>query len=206
MMAEVFTRLDKRKIRVAARGAQDKRRHRRVPLQLVGRFLDTHSGEQKCRLIDVSPGGAKIMAKSPPMPGDTIVLLIDGLGRMEGKVLRKGSNWFSLQFTAHMRKRDRLADAITWRFNMERLGLEEDRAAPRKQGKGRAVLHFSDGVKIDADVVDVSISGAAFSCLERPRINEDVRVGEMRGTVARIWDGGFAVAFMPPSGEDANAA
>ena len=205
-MAEVFTRLDKRKIRVAARGAEDKRRHRRVPLQLYGRFLDKLSGEQKCRLIDVSPGGAKIMAKKPPMPDDMIVLLIDGLGRMEGKVLRKGTNWFSLQFTAHMRKRDRLADAITWRFNMERLGLEEDRAAPRKQGKGRAVLHFSDGVKIDADVVDVSISGAAFSCLERPRINEEVRVGEMRGTVARIWDGGFAVSFMPPSGETANAA
>jgi len=205
-MAEVFTRLDKRKIRVAARGAEDKRRHRRVPLQLYGRFLDKLSGEQKCRLIDVSPGGAKIMAKKPPMPDDMIVLLIDGLGRMEGKVLRKGTNWFSLQFTAHMRKRDRLADAITWRFNMERLGLEEDRAAPRKQGKGRAVLHFSDGVKIDADVVDVSISGAAFSCLERPRINEEVRVGEMRGTVARIWDGGFAVSFMPPSGENANAA
>jgi len=205
-MAEVFTRLDKRKIRVAARGAEDKRRHRRVPLQLYGRFLDKLSGEQKCRLIDVSPGGAKIMAKKPPMPDDMIVLLIDGLGRLEGKVLRKGTNWFSLQFTAHMRKRDRLADAITWRFNMERLGLEEDRAAPRKQGKGRAVLHFSDGVKIDADVVDVSISGAAFSCLERPRINEEVRVGEMRGTVARIWDGGFAVSFMPPSGETANAA
>jgi hypothetical protein len=205
-MADTFTRLDKRKIRVAARGAEDKRRHRRLPLQLYGRFLDPHAGEQKCRLVDVSPGGAKVVAKSPPMPGDMIVLLIDGLGRLEGKVLRKGSNWFSLQFTAHMRKRDRLADAITWRFNMERLGLEEDRAAPRKQGKGRAILHFSDGVKIDADVVDVSISGAAFSCLERPRIGEEIRVGEMRGTVARIWEGGFAVAFMPPSGENAHAA
>lgn len=205
-MADTFTRLDRRKIRVAARGAEDRRRHRRVELQLYGRFLDTMGTEHKCRLIDVSPGGAKVMAKLPPMPDDQIVLLVDGLGRLEGKVLRKGNNWFSLKFTAQMRKRDRLADAITWRFNMERLGLEEDRAAPRKQGKGRAKLHFADGLSIEADVVDVSISGAAFSCLERPRVNEEVRVGEMKGQVARVWDGGFAVAFMPPSRENVNAA
>ncbi|WP_421791212.1 PilZ domain-containing protein [Hyphobacterium sp.] len=205
-MADTFTRLDRRKIRVAARGAEDRRKHKRVELQLYGRFLDSLGTEHKCRLIDVSPGGAKVMSKTPPMPEDQIVLQIDGLGRLEGRVLRKGSNWFSLQFSARQRKRDRLADAITWRFNMERLGLEEDRAAPRKQGKGRARLHFADGLSIEADVVDVSISGAAFSCLERPRIGEEVRVGEMKGHVARIWEGGFAVAFMPPSGESANAA
>jgi hypothetical protein len=205
-MADMFTRLDRRKIRVAARGAEDRRKHKRMPLQLHGRYLDPRAGEQKCRLIDVSPGGAKVMAKTPPMPDDMVVLLIDGLGRLEGKVLRKGSNWFTVQFTAHMRKRDRLADAITWRFNMERLGLDEDRAAPRKPGKGRATLRFSDGVKIEADVVDVSISGAAFAALERPRIGEEVRVGEMKGQVARIWEGGFAVAFMPPSSENAHAA
>ena len=205
-MAEIFTRLDRRKIRIAARGAEERRRHMRLPLQLRGRYLDSRSKEQNCRLIDISPGGAKVAAKSPPMPGDFVVLLVDGLGRLDGRVLRKGDNWFSLQFAAHARKRDRLADAITWRFNMQRLGLEEDRAAPRKAGKGRAKIQFADGVVIDADVVDVSVSGAAFSALERPRINEEVRVGEMRGHVARVWEGGFAVAFMPPSGNSASAA
>lgn len=205
-MAETFTRLDRRKIRIAARGAEERRRHRRLPLQLHGRFLDSRHQEEKCRLIDISPGGAKVATRTPPMPGDFVVLLVDGLGRLDGRVLRKGDNWFSLQFAAHARKRDRLADAITWRFNMQRLGLEEDRAAPRKEGRGRARIHFADGVIIDADVVDVSISGAAFACLERPRKGEEVRVGEMRGHVARVWEGGFAVAFMPPSSSSASAA
>jgi hypothetical protein len=44
-------------------------------------------------------------------------------------------------------------------------------------------------------VIDVSISGAAFACLERPRIGETVRIGEMTGRVARWLDNGFAVAF-----------
>lgn len=191
-------RLDRRKIKIAARGAQERRRHRRVPLAMPGRFLDSKTGEQRCRLIDVSPGGAKILAKQPPAPGTRIVLMVDGLGRIEGVVLRQGGNWFSLQFQTNSPKRDRLADAITWRFNMERLGLDEDRVATRKPGKGRALVKLRDGVVIQADVIDVSLSGAAFACLERPRVGERVQVGEMHGMVARILENGFAVAFDPP--------
>ena len=51
---------------------------------------------------------------------------------------------------------------------------------------------------IAAEVVDVSISGAAFACLERPRVGEPVTVGDMRGRIARWLDNGFAVAFDPP--------
>mgnify|MGYP003627587498 CR=1 FL=1 len=196
-MLEKPGRLDRRKIKIAARGAQERRRHRRVPLAMPGRFLD-QSGEQRCKLIDVSPGGAKILAKRPPAPGSRVVLMIEGLGRIEGDVLRDGANWFSLRFQANPPKRDRLADAITWRFNMERLGLDEDRVALRRPGKGRAIVKLRDGVTIHADVVDVSMSGAAFACLERPRVGERVQVGEMHGTVARILETGFAVAFDPP--------
>lgn len=194
-------RLDRRKIKIAARGAQERRRHRRVQLAMRGRFLADHSGEQPCRLIDVSPGGGKILAKAPPAPGTRIVLMIDGLGRIEGEVLRQGANWFSLRFQASQPKRDRLADAITWRFNMERLGLDEDRIASRRPGKGRATVKLRDGVMIQADVIDVSISGAAFACLERPRVGERVQVGEMHGAVARILENGFAVAFDPPESQ-----
>jgi hypothetical protein len=193
------TRLDRRKIKIAARGAQERRRHRRVQLSLPGRGLSASVGEFTCRLVDVSPGGAKIVSKTPPPRGERVVLLFDGLGRMEGEVVRAGAGGFALRLTSSQRKRDRLADAITWRFNMERLGLEEDRTAPRKPGRGRAKIHLRDGVVIQADVVDVSITGAAFACLERPRVGEPVRVGDMRGRVARWLDTGFAVAFDPPA-------
>lgn len=204
-MVETPSRLDKRKVRIAAQGAAERRRHKRVPLALPGRLYEKGRGEQRCRLIDVSPGGAKLLVKDPPPPNSHIVLLVDGLGRLEGDVIRIGANWLTTRFTMQARKRDRLADAITWRFNMERLGLEEDRVAARKPGKGQATIRLRDGVLIRADVIDVSITGAAFACLERPRVGERVRVGEMTGRVARILERGFAVAFDPPSAGEGEA-
>ncbi|TGY88177.1 PilZ domain-containing protein [Marinicauda algicola] len=197
-LTDIRSRLDRRRIKVAARGAQEQRRHRRVKLAVPGRYLDPVRGEFMCRLVDVSPGGARIAAEVPPPVHQTIVMLFEGLGRLEGEVVRAGRAGFAVRFVFSQRKRDRLADAITWRFNMERLGLTEDRHAPRKPGKGRATLRLKDGVMIKADVIDVSISGAAFACLERPRVGEPIRVGEMTGRVARWLDNGIAVAFDPP--------
>lgn len=203
IVAELVSRLDRRKIKIAARGADERRRFRRVPLSLPGRCLTQSLGEFRCRLIDVSPGGARVSSETPPRHGERIVMLFDGLGRLEGEVLRPTETEFSVRFIGSQRKRDRLADAITWRFNMTRLGLDEDRAAPRKPGRGRARVLLRDGVAIQAEVIDVSISGAAFACLERPRLGEPVRVGEMHGRVARWLDNGFAVAFDPPDAAEA---
>jgi PilZ domain len=191
-------RLDRRKIKIAARGAQERRRHARVPLQLHGRFWSEADGEHACRLIDISPGGARIVARLRISPDTRIVLMITSLGRIEGQVVRQDGGEISVRFNAPMRKRDKLADAITWRFNKDRLGLDEDRTAPRKPGRGRARILLADGVVIQANVVDVSVTGAAFECLERPRVGETLRVGEMSGRVTRILDNGFAVVFDPP--------
>jgi hypothetical protein len=191
-------RLDRRKIKIAARGSQDRRRHARVPLQLHGRFWSQDDGEHACRLLDMSPGGARIMSRETPVMGARIVLMITSIGRIEGLVVRCEEDEFSVRFNAPSRKRDKLADAITWRFNKDRLGLEEDRHATRKTGRGRARVVLEDGVVIQANVIDVSVTGAAFECLERPRLEEPVKVGEMNGRVARILDNGFAVVFDPP--------
>ena len=191
-------RLDRHKIKIAARGAQERRRHARVPLQLHGRFWSEANGEHACRLVDISPGGARIIARLNLAAETRIVLMITSIGRIEGQVVRQSGEDISIRFNAPLRKRDKLADAITWRFNKDRLGLEEDRTAPRKPGRGRARILLSDGVVIQANVVDVSVTGAAFECLERPRVGEGLRVGEMSGRVARILDNGFAVVFDPP--------
>ena len=138
------------------------------------------------------------MSRALPASNQRIILMINGIGRMEGVVVRSDGDEFSLRFSATDRKRDKLADTITWRFNKDRRGLDEDRQAPRKPGRGRAKIRFADGVVIHANVLDVSVTGAAFECLERPKVNEPVRVGEMSGRVARILDNGFAVVFDPP--------
>jgi len=191
-------RLDRRKIKIAARGSQERRRHARVPLQLHGRFWSETGGEHACRLIDISPGGARVVTRLSVSDDTRVVLMITSIGRIEGQVVRQEGDQVCIRFNAPLRKRDKLADAITWRFNKERLGLDEDRTAPRKPGRGRAKILLADGVVIQANVVDVSVTGAAFECLERPRVGENLRVGEMSGRVARILDNGFAVVFDPP--------
>ncbi|WP_375283804.1 PilZ domain-containing protein [Marinicauda pacifica] len=198
-VTDIKSRLDKRKIKIAARGAQEQRRFRRVQLSIPGRYLDPGRGEFACKLVDVSPGGARISAEVPPPVNDHIVMLFEGLGRLEGDVVRAGRAGFAVRFSFSDRKRDRLADAITWQFNMARLGLNEDRGGARKPSRGQATLTLRDGVVIRANVIDVSISGAAFACLERPRVGESVRVGGMSGRVARWLDNGFAVSFDPPA-------
>lgn len=198
MTAHADARLDRRKIRIAALGAQEKRRHRRVKLSLPGRYLDSEGGEYACKLVDISPGGGRIATEHPPTPGERVVMILAGLGRIEGEVIRAGKAGFAARFMATQRKRDKLADAITWRFNMARLGLEEDRGSARKPSSGRATLKLKDGVVIRADVLDVSMTGAAFACLERPRVGETVKVGDMKGRVARWLENGIAVAFDPP--------
>lgn len=202
-ITDITSRLDRRKIKIAARGAEERRRHRRVRLAIPGRALCASQGEFLCQLVDVSPGGVRVTTSTPPKRGERVVMLFDGLGRVEGEVVRAGQTGFAARLAATQRKRDRLADAITWRFNMERLGLKEDRAAPRKPGRGRASVYLRDGVVIQADVLDVSVTGAGFACLERPRIGEPVRVGGMTGQVARWLDNGFAVRFDPPPDEPA---
>ena len=191
-------RLDRRKIKIAARGAQERRRHTRVPLQLHGRFWSEALGEHACRLLDISPGGARVASRTPPPANARIILMISSIGRIEGTIVRVEGEEFSVRFQATARKRDKLEDTIPWRFNKDRLGLEEDRAAVRKPGRGRARILLNDGVVIQANVLDVSVTGAAFECLERPRLGELLRVGEMTGCVARILDNGFAVVFDPP--------
>jgi hypothetical protein len=200
-ITDLNSRLDRRKIKIAARGAEERRRHRRVRLAIPGRALCPSRGEFICQLIDISPGGVRVTTPTPPQRGERVVMLFDGLGRIEGEVVRAGQTGFAARLATTQRKRDRLADAITWRFNMERLGLKEDRTAPRKPGRGRASVHLRDGVVIQADVLDVSVTGAGFACQERPRIGEPVRVGGMTGQVARWLDNGFAVRFDPPPDE-----
>ena len=119
-VTDIKSRLDKRKIKIAARGAQEQRRFRRVQLSIPGRYLDPVRGEFACKLVDVSPGGARISAEVPPPVNDHIVMLFEGLGRLEGDVVRAGRAGFAVRFSFSDRKRDRLADAITWQFNMAR--------------------------------------------------------------------------------------
>lgn len=179
----------------------DRRVYDRTPMSLHGSYRTDPSDVEKAVLVaDISPGGARILAAEIPQASAEISMKISGLGALVGRVVRVGAMEFSVQFTSCSAERERMAASIAWRFNKSRLGLAARRGAERELCEGCDPVEFSDGEKRDAEIVDLSLSGAAFRCSRAVANGERVRIGALSGSVVRQIEGGFAVAFDPPAG------
>tara|TARA_R110000868_G_scaffold2384_7_gene17726 strand:- start:3976 stop:4554 length:579 start_codon:yes stop_codon:yes gene_type:complete len=179
----------------------DRRAHERTPISLHGSYrIDPSDVEKAVLVTDISPGGARILAAEIPESDAKISMKISGLGALEGDVVRVGAMEFSVRFTSCSAERERMAASIAWRANKSRLGLAARRGAERELCEGCDPVEFSDGEKRDAEIVDLSLSGAAFRCSRTVATGERVRIGALTGSVVRQIEGGFAVAFDPPAG------
>lgn len=176
--------------------AQDRRKFRRVNWAVRVRGLTGAGEEFTCTTVDVAAGGLRINLARPLVKGENLVLYIDDIGRVEGTVARVLNEiGYAVQFTVPARKRDKIADMLTWLINKDRLGLTDEREAERRPGGGQVVARYS-GVSIACAVADVSIFGVALKTAgPRPMIGDRVQVGERTGTCVRYIEGGFAVDF-----------
>lgn len=175
----------------------DRRRHRRVPFDTRVRGLAPQGREFEARTIDVGAGGMSMHISVSVQIGDPLILYLDGIGRVEGTVIRAGEGTCAVELRAPSRKRDKIADQLTWLLNRERLNLEDDRVAERRQASGGQVVAIgANGVAIACTVLDMSIFGVALrSNGPRPMLGDRVRLGERTGTCVRYFDGGFALDF-----------
>lgn len=176
----------------------DRRRFRRVAWAVRVRGLTQDGEEFECNTVDVAAGGLRINLARPLNKGDSLVLYIDEVGRVEGVIARVLQEiGYAIEFKVPPRKRDKIADQLTWLINRDRLGLSDEREAERRLGGGgQVVAIFENGVAVSCAVVDVSIFGVALKTSgPRPMIGEKVTVGERSGTCVRYVDGGFAVDF-----------
>lgn len=183
--------------------SDERRRHQRVKVALLGRYMLTSRREYPCQSLDMSPGGLALIAPVPAQPGERVVVYLDHIGRVEGQMARAIPNGFAMTVTATIRKRDKLAAQLTWLANRSMLGLPEDRrherVAPRN---ARSVLVTEDGVEHECRVLDVSLSGAALSiALELP-IGTPVTLGRTSARVVRHFERGLAVEFSRPQNLD----
>lgn len=174
----------------------ERRRHQRVKVALLGRYMLSSRREYPCQTIDMSPGGVALIAPVPASPGERVVAYLDHVGRIEGVMIRAIPNGFAMTVGATIRKRDKLAAQLTWLANRSMLGLPEDRrhdrVAPRNP---RAMLTTEDGVETEVRIVDVSLSGAAISTSLQLPIGSPVRLGRTAARVVRHFDKGIAVEF-----------
>ena len=177
--------------------ATDRRRHRRVQWSVRVRGLTGDGEEFQANTVDVCAGGLRINLARPLTVGENLVLYIDEIGRVEGvvaRVLREVG--YAIEFRVPARKRDKIADQLTWLINRDRLGLTDEREAERRIGGGQVVATFANGVSVACAVADVSIFGVALKTNgPRPMIGDRVQVGERAGTCVRYVEGGFAVDF-----------
>jgi hypothetical protein len=181
----------------------DRRRHRRIPLVLLGRYMLASRQEYPCQSVDMSPGGLSLVAPVRGLVGERIVVYLESIGRIEGQIVRQTEHGLALSMTATIRKRDKLASQLTWLCNRQTLGLPEDRRHERIPPRHAAVtVKLGNGREVAARLIDVSLSGAAVTTGLRPEIGAAVTLGRTPGRVVRILEGGFAVEFLLPVAPD----
>ena len=186
-------------VATAPRVSLDRRTHRRVRLDIPGRFMREDRTEFSCRLNDISVGGAAMFAPVNVRPGEHIIAYFEHIGRIEGPVFRKFGEGFAMTINASPRRREKLAAQLTWLINRDDFETIDE----RRPGHDRLVLNAEpsqlttpDGQIVACSVLDISISGASVTCPVRPARGEVVRLGTIRGRIVRHHADGFAIEFI----------
>ncbi|MGE3245133.1 MAG: PilZ domain-containing protein [Beijerinckiaceae bacterium] len=175
---------------------QDRRRHQRVRVSVMGRYMLPDRREFPCQTIDVSPGGVALAAPMRAPVGDKIIAYLDTLGRVEGTVARHLDDGFALNLNVPMSKREKLADQLTWLANRTALGMPEDRRHERIEPRNRrTIMKLPDRQEYPAKIIDVSLSGTALMVNIQPELGTLVTIGETVGRVVRHFKGGVAIEF-----------
>ena len=183
--------------------AFERRRHYRVRLALLGRYMLPNRQEYPCQTVDMSPGGVLLVAPAKGAVGDRVIAYLEHIGRIEGEITRHVADGFAMSVSATIRKRDKLAAQLTWLANREELGLPEDRGHDRIVPRQlTTIMRLADGRELAVRLIDVSRSGAGVS-MEKPLpVGTSVVLGRTAGKVVRQFHGGIAVEFTLPISPD----
>jgi hypothetical protein len=178
--------------------APDRRRHKRIAVELLGRFMRENKQEHPCRLIDISAGGAAIrpMSTIAVGAGERVVAFFDHIGGIEGTVVREFDGGFAFKLSATQHKREKLAAMLTWLANRSELDGADERRHERIVPKsGRQQLQLAEGIILECEVLDISISGASIGTPARPVLGTEVMLGKLRARVVRHHAQGFGLQF-----------
>ncbi len=176
--------------------AEERRRHQRVRVNLLGRYMLADRREFPCQVTDMSPGGMALIAPIAGQPGERVIAYVDHLGRLEGVIARLFQNGFAMTVVATKLRRDKLAAQLTWLANRHLLTSLDDRRHGRitpRNPAGRLIL--PNGINIACRVIDISQSGCAIGSDQRPEIGALVTIGKTTGRVVRHLEDGFALEF-----------
>jgi hypothetical protein len=144
----------------------------------------------------MSPGGLAIDAPVRGDIGERVVIYLDQLGRVEGRIARHTERGFAIQMTMPLSKREKIANQLTWLLNRDALGGAENRSHERIIPlRLRSILRIDGDHEHIVQLIDVSISGAAVATTAKPALGTKLKLGQTDSEVVRHFEGGLAVRF-----------
>lgn len=171
--------------------------HPRVPVSLRGRYMLRSSEEYPCHTFEMSVGDVALFAPVKATPGEKVVLYLNELGRFVGTATATTEPGFEMLFQLSQKKRDRLADQLTWFANRFALEIADQRRHERVVPLMElAVLRLSKYVEHIIRIRSLSLSGVAILTDERPPVGARVVIGSTPATVVRHFDEGIACEFV----------
>lgn len=181
----------------------ERRRHQRVEVPLLGRYMLANRQEYPCQTVNLSPGGALLVAPVRGVVGERVVVYLEHIGRIEGLVTRHTGQGFAIALSATIRKRDKIASQLTWLANRHALGLPEDRRHERVVPRNPAtIVKVESGREVPVRLIDISLSGAAIAMEKKPPLGSSITVGRTPGKVVRHFQDGIAIEFLLPLSPD----
>jgi hypothetical protein len=137
------------------------------------------------------------MSSAAVAVGERVVAFFDHIGGLEGTVVREFDGGFAFKLVATQHKREKLAATLTWLANRAELGGADERRHERiVPNTGRHQLQLAEGIVLECQVLDFSISGASIGTPARPELGTDVMLGKLRARVVRHHAQGFGVQFL----------
>ena len=175
--------------------AADRRRHKRVAVSLPGRYMLEDGTEYPCVCTDISVGGVRLQAAQAGPWGSRVVAYIDGIGRIEGYIIRRAIGWFALESRVTSRKGERVQERIAWIAGAETAEISDRRGRDREPARRQSSLYTLDGREHVAQITDISREGAAMLTEAPLGVDEKVRLDSRRARVVRVFPGGVALKF-----------
>ena len=179
----------------------ERRARPRAPVGVKGKiFFPERRWEEECVVSDLSPDGAGLKSSCSAAVGALAVLYIDGLGRFEGKIVRRDRLRLGVKFDFSEAKRARLAQMIT--DYVERGEIKSTSVRARSRLTGSHALHqfvLPSGQTRDCEIVDIALSGASLRTDVRPPVGETITFGKTTAVVVRHTKSGIAVSFQDNS-------
>jgi PilZ domain len=184
---------------VVVRVRKERRRFRRSPIPISGRlYIPATQEEAPCTIENISPGDAAVVCELKHEPQGTIVVYLDGIGRIEGTIARRTETGFAMNFVCSQQKRERLTDQLMLALNrnvVDEKHLRHYDRAPAASGS-HTVFTRASGEQVRCEVLDFSLTGISIKTEQRPPIGEHILIGHRAGRVARHHSDGVGIEFL----------